>query len=143
MREVRPPLASQADQDALWANMAYIDIFATDHAPHTREEKGGPTPPPGFPGLETMLPLLLDAVYKGRLRVEDIVEKLHTNPMRIFHLPPQPKTFVEVCIQVLSELNTDVHPFGWLAGDHGRGVEDRRGQHVQQGQVDAICRERR
>ena len=54
--EVRPRLATVADRDALWDNLDVIDCFATDHAPHTLEEKDGPNPPPGFPGLETALP---------------------------------------------------------------------------------------
>jgi carbamoyl-phosphate synthase / aspartate carbamoyltransferase / dihydroorotase len=94
--EVRPRLATQADVDALWANLDVVDCFATDHAPHTLEEKDGDNPPPGFPGLETMLPLLLTAVSEGRLTMDHLLEKLYTNPMRIFNLPEQPETWVEV-----------------------------------------------
>ena len=65
--EVRPRLATQEDVDALWQNMDVIDCFATDHAPHTLEEKDSENPPPGFPGLETALPLLLTAVHDGRI----------------------------------------------------------------------------
>lgn len=65
-------------------------------APHTLEEKSGPRPPPGFPGLETMLPLLLTAVSEGRLSLDDLLQRLHHNPRRIFHLPPQEDTYVEV-----------------------------------------------
>ena len=88
--EVRPVLCSKEDQVALWENIDIIDCFATDHgvcmfnvllvcvyqvkssftAPHTVEEKNSPNPPPGFPGLETMLPLLLTAVHQGRLTIE-------------------------------------------------------------------------
>ena len=94
--EVRPRLASPADQEALWANLEVIDCFATDHAPHTLEEKDGSNPPPGFPGLETALPLLLTAVSDGRLSLDDLVARLHTNPRRIFNLPEQPQTWVEI-----------------------------------------------
>ena len=94
--EVRPRLASQADQDALWANLDVIDVFATDHAPHTMEEKDGENPPPGFPGLETALPLLLTAVYEGRLTMEDLVLRMVTKPRQIFSIPEQPETWVEV-----------------------------------------------
>jgi carbamoyl-phosphate synthase/aspartate carbamoyltransferase/dihydroorotase len=73
-----------------------IDIFATDHAPHTLAEKDGENPPPGFPGLETILPLLLTAVHDGRLTVVQIIEKMYTNPQHIFNLPDQPETWVEV-----------------------------------------------
>ena len=94
--EVRPHLASQADVDALWQNLAVIDCFATDHAPHTAAEKDGANPPPGFPGLETALPLLLTAVVESRLSIPDLIEKMYTNPQRIFRIPAQAETWIEV-----------------------------------------------
>lgn len=94
--EVRPRLATQTDVDALWANLDVIDCFATDHAPHTLAEKDSDNPPPGFPGLETILPLLLTASDDGRLTVDDIVTKMNVNPRKIFNLPEQPETWVEV-----------------------------------------------
>ncbi|MCC6501297.1 MAG: amidohydrolase family protein [Anaerolineales bacterium] len=94
--EVRPRLATKADVEALWQNMDVIDCFATDHAPHTLAEKDSENPPPGFPGLETLLPLLLTAVDDGRLTVDDIVQKSVINPRKIFRLPEQPETWVEV-----------------------------------------------
>lgn len=94
--EVRPRLATREDVEALWQNMDVIDCFATDHAPHTLEEKDSENPPPGFPGLETLLPLLLTAVDDGRLTLDDIIEKSVTNPRKIFHLPEQPETWIEV-----------------------------------------------
>ena len=94
--EVRPRLASQKDVDALWANLDVIDCFATDHAPHMLEEKDSENPPPGFPGLETLLPLLLTAVSEKRLTLDQLIEKSHTIPRRIFNLPEQPETWVEV-----------------------------------------------
>jgi len=95
-KEVRPRLATQEDVDAIWANMDVIDCFATDHAPHTVEEKDSDNPPPGFPGLETLLPLLLTAVDDGRLTVDDIIQKSVINPRKIFNLPEQPETWIEV-----------------------------------------------
>lgn len=93
---VKPPLVTAEDQKALWDNMDIIDCFATDHAPHTLEEKDSDKPPPGFPGLETMLPLLLTAVHQERLTIEDIILRLCTNPRKIFSLPEQKDTYVEV-----------------------------------------------
>jgi carbamoyl-phosphate synthase/aspartate carbamoyltransferase/dihydroorotase len=93
--EVRPRLASAQDVQALWDNLAVIDCFATDHAPHTLEEKDSATPPPGFPGLETALGLLWTAVYAGRLTEEDLVRRLHVHPRRIYGLPDQPDTYLE------------------------------------------------
>lgn len=94
--EVRPRLASPADRDALWENLETIDCFATDHAPHTQSEKDGDNPPPGFPGLETALPLLLTAVHAGRLTIDDLILRMHSNPRRIFDLAEQPDTWIEV-----------------------------------------------
>ena len=126
--QVRPLLASEEDRQALWENLDVIDIFASDHgnlqfvylnkillsvliidfnlmpllnlAPHTKEEKNSEKPPPGFPGLETMLPLFLTAVNEGKLTLDDVVARLYTNPKRIFNLPDQPNTYVEVCTVV-------------------------------------------
>jgi dihydroorotase-like cyclic amidohydrolase len=95
-KEVRPRLATQEDVDALWANLDVIDCFATDHAPHTVQEKDSDNPPPGFPGLETLLPLLFTAVDLRRLTFDDIIQKSVINPRKIFHLPEQPETYVEV-----------------------------------------------
>ena len=97
--EVRPVLASQDDQTALWDNFEVIDCIATDHAPHTYAEKTSPTPPPGFPGLETALPLMLTAVRSGRLSMDDLITKMHTNPKRIFNLPDQTNTYIEVDLE--------------------------------------------
>eukprot|EP01119_Soliformovum_irregulare_P023190 TRINITY_DN8076_c0_g1_i1.p1 TRINITY_DN8076_c0_g1~~TRINITY_DN8076_c0_g1_i1.p1 ORF type:complete len:1840 (+),score=660.19 TRINITY_DN8076_c0_g1_i1:1160-6679(+) len=93
--QVRPRL-TPVDRQALWDNMDVIDCFATDHAPHTEQEKDSENPPPGFPGLETSLVLFLTAVKQGLLTIDDIILRMHTNPKRIFNLPDQPNTFVEV-----------------------------------------------
>jgi carbamoyl-phosphate synthase/aspartate carbamoyltransferase/dihydroorotase len=93
---MKPPLATEADRASLWANLDAVDCIATDHAPHTRAEKEGEDPPPGVPGLETMLPLLLTAVAEGRLTDERLVELTHGAPRRIFGLPVQPDTWIEV-----------------------------------------------
>jgi carbamoyl-phosphate synthase/aspartate carbamoyltransferase/dihydroorotase len=102
--EVRPRLATQEDVDSLWTNLDVIDCFATDHAPHTTAEKDSDNPPPGFPGLETILPLLLTAVREKRLTLDVIIEKMHTNPKRIFNLPDQPETWVEVDEDAIYEI---------------------------------------
>ncbi len=113
--EVRPRLATQEDVDALWANLDVIDCFATDHAPHTLAEKDGENPPPGFPGLETILPLLLTAVSDGRLTVNHLIQKSVINPRKIFNLPEQPETWVEVDENAVYELRAaDMHSrCGW------------------------------
>ena len=108
--KVKPELSSKSDQESLWRNLNVIDCFATDHAPHTLSEKqSGSNAPPGFPGLETMLPLLLTAVNQGRLTLEDLIKKLYFNPKRIFNLPDQPDTYIEIDLEhewVIDELKT-------------------------------------
>ncbi|MBI2601007.1 dihydroorotase family protein [Candidatus Daviesbacteria bacterium] len=96
---MRPPLSTKTDQDTLWEAIAdgTINTIASDHAPHTREEKLNTIQPPnGVPGLETTLPLLLTAVNEGRLTIERLIELTNTNPRKIFNIPEQPDTFVEV-----------------------------------------------
>jgi carbamoyl-phosphate synthase/aspartate carbamoyltransferase/dihydroorotase len=114
-KEVRPRLATKEDVEALWQNMDVIDCFATDHAPHTLAEKDSDNPPPGFPGVETLLPLLLTAVDNGRLTMDDIIQKSVINPRRIFNLPEQPETWVEVDENASYEIHaSDLHSrCGW------------------------------
>jgi len=94
--DMRPRLVTADDVAALWEHMAVIDIIATDHAPHTRAEKAGATPPPGVPGVETMLPLLLTAVHAGRLSLEDVVARCVTRPRAIYGLAEPAETWIEV-----------------------------------------------
>jgi dihydroorotase (multifunctional complex type) len=84
--QMNPPLRAQEDVDALWNNLDVVDCIATDHAPHTLEEKRGPTPPSGVPGLETALPLMLTSVEEGKLDLGDVAVLMAREPARIFGL---------------------------------------------------------
>ena len=95
--DMRPLLGTADDVAALWSHLNdTVDCIATDHAPHTLAEKGSANPPPGVPGLETSLPLMLSAVQDGRVTVERLTALMHDNPRRIYDLPAQPETWVEV-----------------------------------------------
>jgi carbamoyl-phosphate synthase / aspartate carbamoyltransferase / dihydroorotase len=141
--EVRPRLASPKDRQALWDNLEVIDCFATDHAPHTLLEKDGPHPPPGFPGLETALPLLLTALRQGRLSLEDLVERMYSGPQRIFNLPEQQQTHVEIDPDAEWEIRADQMfsrcawtPFeGWRVRGRLRRVVLRGREAYRDGQV--------
>ena len=124
--EVRPRLASLADQKALWENLEVIDIFATDHAPHTLNEKDGENPPPGFPGLETALPLFLTAVHEGRLSLDELLQRLVTRPREIFSIPEQAQTWVEVDVDEEWEIHAadQFTRCGWTPFE-GRKVKGR------------------
>ncbi len=83
MLKVYPPLRSEEHRKALWRNFSRIPIIASDHAPHTIEDKEAGAA--GIPGLETEVALLLDAANRGGLiTIFDIVEKMHDNPVRFF-----------------------------------------------------------
>jgi dihydroorotase (multifunctional complex type) len=88
LAKMNPPLRSTADTTALWGNLDRIDAIASDHAPHTLEEKQGSMAdaPAGVPGLETTLPLLLTAAGEGRLLLSDIVRLTSSGPATIFGL---------------------------------------------------------
>jgi dihydroorotase-like cyclic amidohydrolase len=124
--EVRPRLASKEDVSALWEHMDVIDCFATDHAPHTLAEKDSENPPPGFPGLETALPLFLTAVSESRLTVHDLIARMVDNPRKIFNLPEQPETWVEVDENAGYEIKAAGHfsRCGWTPFE-GRKVKGR------------------
>ena len=80
--KVYPPLRTEEHVKALWENFSRIPIIASDHAPHTLEDKEAGAA--GIPGLETEVALLLDAVNRGAMNIFDIVEKMHDNPVRVF-----------------------------------------------------------
>ena len=85
-----PPLRPRKDTRKLFRAMkiGIPTIMATDHAPHTVEEKAR-TPrksSPGIPGLETALPLMLTMVNKGKLSLGRLVSLLSTNPAKVFDL---------------------------------------------------------
>lgn len=106
--DMRPRLGEPADVDALWAHMdTVVDCVATDHAPHTLEEKQDSDNPPGVPGLETALPLMLTAVDEGRLTMDRLVELMAHNPRRIFGLPTQVATGVEIDPQARYRLSDE------------------------------------
>ncbi len=82
---MKPTLGTEADRQALWDHCDVIDIVASDHAPHTKEEKASENPPPGSrPG--NTLPLLLTAVHEGRIPIRQVVKWLSQNPASIYCL---------------------------------------------------------
>lgn len=93
---MNPPIREAAHQAPLWAGLldGTIDMIATDHAPHSIEEKQADLPAPdsiwnvacGFPGVETSLPLMLTAVNEGRLSLPDVARLMAGAPARAFGL---------------------------------------------------------
>lgn len=81
---VYPNLRDEKMRKSLWGRLSKADCIATDHAPHTIEdkEKGAH----GFPGLETSLALMLSAYHSKKLKLEWIIERMSEKPAEIFKL---------------------------------------------------------
>jgi len=133
---MKPTLGTEADRQALWDNLDVIDVIASDHAPHTREEKLGAKPPPGVPGLETTLPLMWTALCEGRLSFSRLLKLLSRNPGMIFGVLPSADTWVELDPEVEWTLGSaPLHTrCGWTPFD-GFKVRGRVTQVVLHGQT--------
>ncbi len=86
--KVNPPLRRREDRQALFMALKQgaIDIIASDHAPHTVDEKKEDFEyaPSGMPGVETMVPLMLDLVRKKHLSIDDIARRVCERPAEIY-----------------------------------------------------------
>ena len=89
--KVNPPLRRAEDQAALWSALAdgTIQILASDHAPHTIDEKNQEFDfaPAGIPGVETLMPLMLSNHKHHNIRLDRLVEACSLNPATLFSLP--------------------------------------------------------
>ena len=87
LAQQNPPIREKHHQDALWAAVAdgTVDIVASDHAPHTLDEKSGtyPNTPSGTPGVQTLIPIMLNHVHEGRLSYERLVDLMAYGTDRI------------------------------------------------------------
>ncbi|WP_413577952.1 dihydroorotase [Bdellovibrio sp. HCB290] len=85
-----PPIREKRHLDRLWKALqdGTVDVIGSDHAPHTREEKDRPYPssPSGVPGVQTLVPIMLNHVNEGRLSLQKFVELVTENPCRVFNV---------------------------------------------------------
>ena len=86
--QMNPPIREQEHVDGLWRalNAGIVDVIGSDHAPHTLEEKARPYPasPSGMPGVQTLVPVMLNHVSKGKLTLQRFVELTSAGPQRVF-----------------------------------------------------------
>ena len=91
LAQMNPPLRSPHDNEVLWQALldGVIDFIATDHAPHTLEEKskGYPNTPSGMPGVETSLPLMLTQAIQGRCSVPQVANWMSTAVAKAYKIP--------------------------------------------------------
>ena len=85
-----PAIKTQNDREALWSALLddRFDVIATDHAPHTWEEKQNlyPNSPAGLPLVQHALSLMMDYVTKGKMTIEKMVEKMCHNPAILYQI---------------------------------------------------------
>lgn len=83
-----PPIREKRHLDRIWQAVTdgTVDVIGSDHAPHTREEKERPYPtsPSGVPGVQTLLPIMLNHVHQNHLSLVRFVEMVTENPRRVF-----------------------------------------------------------
>jgi dihydroorotase len=88
--QMNPPLRGARHQRKLWQALrsGLFDVLGSDHAPHTLAEKAKPYPqsPSGMPGVQTLVPVMLDHVSKGRLTIERFVDMTSHGPARLFQI---------------------------------------------------------
>jgi len=86
--QMNPPIRSGAHRAGLWhwLGQGVPDVLGSDHAPHTREEKARtyPASPSGMPGVQTLLPLMLNHVAEGRLTLQRLIDLTSAGPQRVF-----------------------------------------------------------
>jgi dihydroorotase len=88
LAQMNPPIRDARHRDALWEAIrsGVADVLGSDHAPHTLEEKARPWPqsPSGMPGVQTLVPLMLNHVHDGKLTLERFVDLTSAGPARVF-----------------------------------------------------------
>ncbi len=125
-----PPIREKKHQDALWAAIedGTVDILASDHAPHTLEEKAEtyPNSPSGTPGVQTLVSVMLDHVNNGKLTLERLVDLMAYGPQRIHGIMGKGRLAVgydaDITIVDLKKQktwqNSDIHSIsGWTPFD--------------------------
>ncbi len=90
LAQMNPPIRDEEHRDGLWRGVAagIVDVIGSDHAPHTLEEKAKPYPdsPSGMPGVQTLVPVMLNHVHEGRLTLERFVDLVCAGPARIYNV---------------------------------------------------------
>lgn len=91
LAQMNPPLRSPKDNEILWQALldGVIDFIATDHAPHTLEEKakGYPNTPSGMPGVETSLPVMLTQAMQGKCTIAQVANWMATAVAKAYKIP--------------------------------------------------------
>ncbi len=112
--QMNPPIRDKSHYDRLWFAIRnnYNDTIGSDHAPHlkTNKEKKYPNSPSGMPGVQTLLPVMLNHVNEGKLNLSQLIKLICENPVQIFGI--QNKGFIreeyDADLTVV-DLNKEIH----------------------------------
>lgn len=145
--QMNPPVRDKRHRDGVWKGIdqGIVDVLGSDHAPHTLEEKQKPYPasPSGMTGVQTLVPIMLDHVNKGKLSLERFVDLSSHGPNRIFGMARKGRIAVgydaDLTIVDMKRVETITHaqagskagwtPYdgksvqGWPVGTFVRGIK--------------------
>jgi len=125
LAQLNPPVRDAAHQAGLWhaVQQGVIDTCGSDHSPHTREEKAHPYPKAhsGMPGVQTLVPLMLDHVNAGRLTLQRFVDLTSAGPARIFGIAGKGRIAVgyDADVTVVDMKRRETITEGWIASRAG------------------------
>lgn len=145
--QMNPPVRDKHHQDAIWQALAsgVVDVLGSDHAPHTREEKDHayPASHSGMPGVQTLVPVMLDHVSKGRLSLARFVDLTSHGPARIFAIADKGRIAVgnDADLTVVDLKRRETIANSWIASKCGWTPYD--GMTVTGWPVGTIVRGRR
>ncbi len=120
-----PPIRDKRHMEFLWKALldGTVDVIGSDHAPHTLEEKAKPYPssPSGVPGVQTLVPLMLDQVHQKKLPLKKFVELVTENPRKVFNLKDKGRIQVgyDADFTIVDLKRTQVVEKKWLASKTG------------------------
>ena len=90
LSQMNPPVRNKSHQDGLWKGIknGTVNVIGSDHAPHTLKEKmnAWPSSPSGMPGVQTLLPIMLNHVNNGKLELKKLIELTSINVAKIYNI---------------------------------------------------------
>ncbi|HWK95365.1 MAG TPA: dihydroorotase [Pseudolabrys sp.] len=125
MAQLNPPVRDAMHQAGLWhaLQQGVIDTCGSDHSPHTREEKTHPYPKAhsGMPGVQTLVPLMLDHVNAGRLTLQRFVDLTSAGPARVYGIANKGRIAVgyDADVTVVDMKRREIITESWIASRAG------------------------
>ena len=132
LMQMNPPVRGPSHRQHIWSGVTdgIADILGSDHAPHTLEEKAKPYPasPSGMPGVQTLVPIMLDHVATGRLSLERLVDMTSAGPARLFGIVAKGRIAVgyDADLTIVDTKRSETIRNDWIASKCGWTPYDGR-----------------